>query len=206
MKKLVITTIALWTLAIGVGIFARASFVNKNSLEEYTVATVNETVLSPVYEDLNLIVEQSYHILRVRCKSEVQFSFKLTYQEVEVLEVFSGDKSVGERINISPSSSCIFSDDDSINLGFVNAMKVGEEYLVFLADEQYSVELEKVIYPTITCNITMIFSYDDIENVVVNKIYVPYEEVKNSEIFARTKEAEELFLKIKGELLEAYPN
>lgn len=192
--------------AIVAGIIGRCSYTNHNNLSYYTVATIDEELLSVVYNAKEEIQEGSSYILKVKCTSDTQFSFKLTYQNAEVIEVYKGKDKMqkGNIIRISPVSSCIFSDDNSINMGFVNEMEKGNEYLVMLGEERTSLELKQSIYPTVDCIITMIFAYDEMENNVAKEDYVPYTELENSEVFANSQEAIDLFEQMKTELLEKY--
>ena len=206
MKRITIITILMLIPAIIVGIIGKCSYTNHNNLSYYTVATIDEELLSFVYHSKEDIQESSSYILKVKCTSDTQFSFKLTYQEAEVIEVYKGKDKMqkGNMIRISPVSSCIFSDDNSINMGFVNEMEKGKEYLVMLGEEKSSLELKQSIYPTVECMITMIFAYDEIENKVAKEGYVPYTEVESSEVFADSQEAIDLFEQMKTELLEKY--
>lgn len=83
-------------------------------------------------------------------------------------------------------------------------MRVEQEYLVFLDDKKTSVELDISIYPTVEFIMTMIFSYDEIENTAAESGYVSYTEVEDCEFFADKQMSIDQFLKIKSDLLEKY--
>lgn len=206
MKKYFMISIIIFFPLVIIGCMVRGTFVNANDLSYYTVATADVQILDILERNIDDIEERSEYIMKVRCKSSSQFVFKKTYQEVEVLKVFRGDSDVkkGDKINISPASSCIFTDDGSINMGFINEMRIEEEYLVFLDEPKSSIELGISIYPTVEFIMTMIFAYDDIETSIAQKGYVPYTDVKAYEIFADSQSVIDKFLKIKENLLEKY--
>lgn len=206
MKKYCIISAVVFLPLIIIGVMVRGTFVNANDLDFYPVATAGVYVLDALENNIELVEDRSEYILKVRCKSDSIFVFKRTYQEVEVLHSFSGvgDIKQGDVINISPAASYIFSDDGSLNMGFINEMRVGREYLVFLDEPKSSVELGITIYPTVEFIMTMIFAYDDIENAVAETGYVPYSVVATSEIFADDQSAINKFLKIKATFLEKY--
>ena len=189
MRKIGILTCIIFLPVLVIGFMVRGTFVNANDLSYYTVATAGAHIVTALENNAETIGEGSAYILKVKCKSDTQFLFKKTYQEVEVVKVFQGKEDVakGDVINISPAASHIFSDDDSINMGFVNEMRVGKEYLVFLDEKKTSVELGISIYPTVEFIMTMIFGYEDMENNANAVGYVLYEEVKDCEFFSETK-------------------
>lgn len=206
MKKMLVISLAMFLPMIVMGCFVRGTFVNANDLSYYPVASAGTYIIDALENSYEVIGERSSYILKVRCKTDSQFVFKRTYQEVEVLEVFRGNSDVkkGDVINISPAASYIFDDDGSINMGFINEMQVEKEYLVFLDVPKTSVELGISIYPTVEFIMTMIFAYDEIENTVAPMGYVPYTEVESCEIFADSKRSINKFLRIKAELLNKY--
>lgn len=206
MRKIGILTCVIFLPVLVIGFVVRGTFVNANDLSYYTVATAGAHIVTALENSAETIGENSAYILKVKCKTDTQFLFKKTYQEAEVLEVFQGKEDVakGDVINISPGASHIFSDDDSINMGFVNEMRVDKEYLVFLGDKMTSVELEMDLYPTTEFIMTLIFGYEDRENNATATGYVSYDELKDCEFFSETKAGIRKFLEAKNKLLEKY--
>lgn len=99
---------------------------------------------------------------------------------------------------------------NSIERGFVNIMRVGNEYLVFVS-QQVDVLNESIpVYQLYDDSyITPVFCYENQSNIIVSPggdtTYVPYTKVRNNEFFAETETALDAWEKLKSEMLLAYP-
>lgn len=206
MKKIVILTILMLIPAFIVALIVRSSFTEKDDLDYYVVATADEELMKTYYDSFKTVEDNCCYILKIKCVSDVKFIFKQTYQEGEVVEIFKGNNkiNIGDKINIMPASSRIYIDDNSVNMGFVNAMQEEKEYLVFLGEKLTSVELSMDMYPTEEALFTTLFSYTDIPNEVFKSGYVNYGEVKEFEVFVTSTNAIDLFLELKMSLIEKY--
>ena len=206
MKKLSVITVIILIPAIIAGIWCRRTFVDCNELKYYKIAPVATSVIAKASENLEGVINEAQHVLRVKCISAPLFTFKRMYQTVEVREVFEGEGiTVGDTIKITPCSSCIFTADNSINMGFVNAMKKDKEYLVLLNKKEVVRELKLELYPTAQALIALIFAYEDTVNAPVGEVIsVPYTKAQDNELFARTQEGLDIFLDIKQKVMERY--
>ena len=119
---------------------------------------------------------------------------------------------MGDEIYITANGwrAIIRKDGWSTERNFVNVMREGSDYLVFLRDYDkirwdgctvYYLDENRVIAP--------VFCYDDIPNIVIPKsgsdTYVPYSEVRDNEFFAASQAGLDAWLSLKQEMLAAYP-
>lgn len=90
---------------------------------------------------------------------------------------------------------------------FVNVMKLGKEYLVFLSEETEDIHADVPVYKL--CEITFVppvFRCDDegVEQKIVavseESTYVPYSEVKNNEFFGATEESHRAWEQLKEKI------
>ena len=114
------------------------------------------------------------------------------------------------RLTAGDRRAIIRKDGWSTERNFVNVMREGSDYLVFLRDYDkirwddctvYYLDENRVIAP--------VFCYDDIPNIVIPKsgsdTYVPYSEVRDNEFFAASQAGLDAWLSLKQEMLAAYP-
>lgn len=210
MKKLPMITLVIIIIELIIGVICRTTFTNYNDLKYYNVALIEEEFLQDIQENLDEQYEKSKYIVKVKCISDVTFSFLRTYQLVEIEKVFKGSElTKGEQINVSTYSSRIYFDDMSVNMGFVNAMNKGEEYLVFLSEVKKSEEYATQIYLTPETIVTPIFAYDNHQNAIVPAKYedyliVNYTDVENNEFFATSEEGVSILNDVKQRLIRKY--
>lgn len=206
MKKMALITVIMLIPAVITGLWCRSTFVYCNELKYYKVSPVDTSVIEIVAKNLETLTDESVYVLKVKCISEPLFTFKRMYQRVEVLEIFKGDGiDAGDVINITACSSRIFTEDNRINMGFVNAMHQDKDYLVLLNEREDVKEIELKLYPTAEALITLIFVYENTVNAPAGEVvYVPYTKLQDNELFARTQEGLEIFLDIKQKVMEKY--
>ena len=81
----------------------------------------------------------TYIVLQVAPVGGIEAVFKTLRQPVEIVHILKGsdliDETIGEQIYITRASWCLFFDDMTANLGFVNTMRHGQHYLIFLKEK-----------------------------------------------------------------------
>lgn len=214
-RTIALLTAVLFAIAAVIGLVNRSSFTNYTAegLESFNVAVASDELIDRALDGIEADLSNSRYILRVRADSGMQYTFKCTEEPVTVLEVYKGDGvQVGEQIKIVRDNSRIFFDETrEINMNFVNEMKAGDEYLVFLSTHLESKAINNQnVYMTSEFLITPIFSYSDRENTPVvpedmSYTVVPYTEVENNEFFAVTQYGIDRLNELKAKLLEQYP-
>lgn len=141
--------------------------------------------------------------------------FKTLRQPVEIVHILKGsdliDETIGEQIYITRASWCLFFDDMTANLGFVNTMRHGQYYLIFLEGKVELPEAQKSptnIYYLCNTIVTPVFSYTEGEDVVIPidtvPTYVPYAEVENNTFFAASQRSREALELLRNELTAVY--
>lgn len=206
-------------VCITLGIFGlshKASFTDIAHDEEFMqslyVAEITEEIAAVECKMLAQELPNCAYILRVKAISTVDYRYEDGRQQVEVVEVFSGDNlDVGDIIYLtSPRWGLDLYDDlKSVERGFVNILNGDYEYLVFCtfliksADNQiptYQLFHESYISP--------VFCYTELDNVIVepgdNGTYIPYEQVKDNEFFAASSGALEKWKALKAEMIGRY--
>lgn len=125
-------------------------------------------------------------VLQVAPVGGIEAVFKTLRQPVEIVHILKGsdliDETIGEQIYITRASWCLFFDDMTANLGFVNTMRHGQYYLIFLEGKVELPEAQKLptnIYYLCNTIVTPVFSYTEGEDVVIPidtvPTYVPYQ-------------------------------
>ncbi len=210
MRKWMMVSAVFLLAGLIAGGICRKSFTNYNRLEFYEVGLLSEGLAEEYigYAE-EMYEEESAYILKVKCVGETEFVYKRTFQNAVVEEVYQGEGIIpGQEISLSNAGSYIFFDTMHINTGFANAMRVGEEYLVFLDDACYSHEYGFAIYP-MSGLYASVFSLKESNSVPVESKYTiglltDYENVADSEFFATSQEALDMMYELKAKLLEKY--
>ena len=213
-RTIALITAILFVLAAVAGVINRQSFTDytADGLVNFKVGLLHDSLVDSTIDYMEEELSNANYILRVRAGSGMEFLFGSTQEPVTVVEVYKGEGlQSGDEIKVTRASSVIFMDNMSVNMGFVNEMQTGDEYLVFL---DYLIEAdtvkEKNIYRLSEFIVTPIFSYQEHENVLaVPKsdwdTSVPYTEVENNEFFAVTQYGIDRLNELKAKLLEQYP-
>lgn len=213
-RTIALITAILFVLAAVAGVINRQSFTNytADGLVNFKVGLLHDSLVDSTIDYMEEELSNANYILRVRAGSGMEFLFGSTQEPVTVVEVYKGeDLGVGDKIKITRASSAMFMDNMSVNMGFVNEMRTGDEYLVFL---DYLIDTdtvkEKNVYMLSGSIVTPIFSYSDRENTPVvpedmSYTVVPYTEVENNEFFTITQYGVDRLNELKATLLEQYP-
>ena len=152
-------------------------------------------------------------ILRVSPTDEIEHHFGRSVQRVTVSQVFAGEElAVGDEFYLTCVRWSVFvrSDGQAIERGFVNILREGSDYLVFLLTDSgmanrglplYFLNIDQFIAP--------VFCYEDIANTFVTPAgrttYVPYTQVKDNEFFAASQAGLDAWSALKQEMLRKYP-
>lgn len=216
-KVFLIIVASLLGAAAVFGLVFRFSYTNitaeENYLDKLQVGEIPEGICLVDCELLHQSLPEAPLILRVTPVAELEQHFGRSIHKVVVRQTFvSEDVSVGDEIYITANGwrAIIRKDGWSTERNFVNVMREGSDYLVFLRDYDkirwddctvYYLDENRVIAP--------VFCYDDIPNIVIPKsgsdTYVPYSEVRDNEFFAASQAGLDAWLSLKQEMLAAYP-
>lgn len=187
---------------------------DKSYLDEIYVAQLPENICLDEAENLSKSLPQAPVILRVSVLGDVEHIGGTSRQLVKVEEVYKGmDLKVGQEIYITCSrwSLSLYSEPYSLERGFVNIMKVGEEYLAFIENQVDGLGERTPIYQVYVENaFTPIFSYQEHENKIFEtgseSTYVKYNQVRENEFFAATQKGMDALVRLKNEMIEKYYN
>ena len=186
-RYVVAITIVVLAVTIGIGLYQKSFYIDFNEkelpLENCIVGLLPENIAKVQIEHLRENLENiSNYIIAVECTSSTLFHYSGTSQEVVVKHIFKGEGlKEEERIKIVRSGTAIFMDEDkpSVNMGFVNEMKQGKEYLIFLdrkiknTDNFYLQSDDFIVAP--------IFCYEEIESTVCKSISTQYNAMEYKE-------------------------
>ncbi|MCB7126650.1 hypothetical protein LIZ53_10720 [Lachnoclostridium sp. 210928-DFI.6.3] len=204
-------------LVFGFGIFGRGKLdtytnitVDPNFINDFSVAEIPTSFAIQDCEILKKILPESPIILKVTPVDPPEFFFKGWQQKVRIEQVFSGENlASGSEIYITFDRWKASVARKEMNLSFVNFMKDGAEYLVFLSESiGYTKDGIEVFQLPKDHAIASVFSYEVHDNVIYpvsgESTYVPYKEVSDNEFFAVDTEGLDAFIELKNFLLEKY--
>lgn len=202
------------------GIVSRLHYTNitanENYMDQLVVGELPGQLCSDNFQRMSQELHNAPIILRVTAVDEMENFFYYCRQKVAVREVYAGNGlTVGDEFYLTSAywALLLSPDEYSAQRGFVNILRIGSDYLVFIQSE-ISTPLMESETPTYQLYdqflSTPIFCYEEIENKIVmpsqkGKTYVPYTEVKDNEFFVTTEEGNQAFLALKAELLARYP-
>jgi len=214
-RLLVIVTLILLIPSAVIGGLSKSSYTNitaeKEPLHFFSVGLISDNLLEKTISLMEEDLDNCNYILRVKAERDQEFIFLLTKQCVMVQEIYKGEGlKTGEKIEITKNSSYIFYDQMGINMAFVNAMKPGEEYLVFLDSKIDALDPNDNVYITPEYLIAPIFSYNARENTIATpkskeNSSVPYSEVQENEFFVTSQQGIEKLNQLKEVLFLRYP-
>ena len=211
-----ITILALLTGAC-FGISKKATYTDisrdPSYLDTIFVAEILEEHAVPACEELLKKLPGAPIVAKVTGAGAVEHLAFTSRQPVIVKKLYQGNgPGEGEEIYLTCNtwSLSLYGEPYSMERGFVNVLNTGEDYLVFIENQEDSLGEKTPVY-SLYCNniITPVFSYENHENRIVDTIgvhtYVPYRQVKNNEFFAASQTALDALETLKGRLLELYP-
>ena len=184
----------------------------ENYLDSFDVAEMLETTCVRACESMRENLDDSPVIAQVTFTGDVEHLFHVSRQPVTVSKVFKGEAlSEGDEIYLTSSSwrLLVNSSFRAIERGYVNIMKPGAEYLVFIT-EQVGESNDVPVYSLNSVSIVApVFCYEDSQNVILpvpsGNTYVPYKEVQGNEFFVTSQESLDMILALKDEFIQKYP-
>ena len=183
-----------------------------NFLDELLVAELSENNVNLACERISDELDNIPIVVCVTPVEEVEILFGSSQQLVRIKKVFKGESiTVGEEVFLTGMcNGLIFWDDyTSIELRFINTLKIGKDYLVFITSEIEQDFESKSVYNVFSDMLAAVFCYDEINNDIVEPYldgtYVPYRDVANNEFFATSLNGINAILKVKNEQLSNYP-
>lgn len=217
MRTIIVIVVVVFICIAIFGYSYRSSYTeisrNANYLDRLSVAELSTNMAELACEQMADDLPDVKIILRVKATEDMENLFQICRQKVSVQQVFAGDGiSVGAEIYLISNrwKLILNKSHQGIERGFVNVMKVGCDYLVFLTERVeenhdsipvYRLYSDSVIAP--------IFCYENMNNVIVptegNSTYVPYVQVKDNEFFAGSEESLSIWLSFKEQMLKKYP-
>ena len=228
MKKKRIIIISAVTVVIAVIIVVAMKYrknhrqiIDNNKLDNvwvtqfYKFETVNlldeKEDMEGAYED------KSEYILKIKCTRDTKFDYQTCTEYGQVEKIFKGDGELkeGDNIVMDRSGYHLFTEEsgvtggiDAVSTGFVNFMKPGREYLVFIKEKIESELYDYDVYTIEGFTIAPILCYEDIDNVIVPKKRsdhaVSYELVKDNEVFMETEELEKEYYDFKYRIISKF--
>ena len=219
MKMRILTAVTMVVLigAAAFGLVKRQTYTDLCSEENYLDRLYVAEAISPLTEnscsDLEQVLPGVPYILRVSPTGEFENLFATSRQKVQIEEVYAGNGlQKGDEIYLTSSQWRIVVElqPSALECSFVNIMKEGKEYLVFLTEK---VRTDSEVLPVYrlysNSMITPVFCYEDMENVIIpvgeGPTYVPYSQVKDNEFFSADEEGLEAWNSLKQKMLAAYP-
>jgi hypothetical protein len=213
-RFIVVSTVIL---IVGFGMFGRiklSTYTNVTAdfdfTNEFSVAEIPASFAIQDCKDLKETLPESSIILKVTPVQSPEFFFKGWQQKVRVESIFSGEGlTEGSEIYITFDRWKVHVASKEMDLSFVNYMKNGADYLIFLdrsigytkdGTEIFQLPQDHVIAP--------VFGYATYDNVIYpvtgESTYVPYSAVSENEFFAVDTEGMEAFLELKNYFMQIY--
>lgn len=216
-RYIFILTLSVIVVSCSVGLYNKMDYADINEQENlwsrFSVAMLSDRLLDMQLELMEETLDTNPIILAVKCQESSYFDFHCITQKAEIVKVFCGDGlQSGDSIQIVRGNSEVYLSKNEnmkseLNMNFVNEMKIGNTYLVFLESK---IANTKCLYQTsIDYIITPIFCYDTMENVYSEDtsegiIVVDYDMVKNNEFFFKNKLSYDNMNMFKERLFEKY--
>ena len=228
-KHLFIDTAVMLAAALSAGLYCKASYLDFNQeeapLERFLVGLLPDDLVERQIGRMKKELPDSPLIAAVRCTEKTKFLFGCTTQEAEVLHVFRGEElEEGQRIDTIRASSMIFDTAESgietnekgpkrysINMGFVNEMTPGKEYLLFLDHKEAEIPGGNTVYRmSDEFLMATVFCYEETESIPQESIdseslSAYYTDVKDSEFFVMSRKAVKDLNQFKKRLFQKYP-
>lgn len=219
MKKHLLWVLPLCVLcgAMIFGIVKRETYIDvlkqENYLDQLLVAEIHEQFAEAQCSNMLQNLPQVPIILRVEAVGEIEHLFHVSRQKIIIREVYAGEGlAAGEEYYLFARAWSVALNEqiNSLERGFVNILKVGEEYLIFATEvlQDLNGDLSAIkLYDEYL--ISPVFCYEECENVISpllgETLGVPYKDVKNNEFFAASEKGMKMLKEFKGKMLSLYP-
>ncbi len=217
MKRAVLP-LATALVLVAAAIFAlmeRQTYTNRTASSDFMqsiqVAELPEPLAKSTAQEMREVLPQSPMVVRVEATGQREYLFGIKQQQVRVLEVFQGeDIHAGEAVWLYAShwGSPDFN-DSTMNMGFINDLQAGEEYLVFLSGKMDLMGEKRSIYQLTEVGLVApAFRYGNCRNTVIpvsgETTYVDYCLVAENEFFGCTEQAIQTLQELKQTILSLY--
>ena len=196
------------------GISKRSSYTNITSnptfINDFSVPEMPTEFVEFDCKMLQNSLSSACAILKVTPVDTPEYFFGGRQQKVYIEEVFQGDSlDTGHEIYITADHWKVYIDDKTLDTGFVNIPKEGEDYLVFVSDSVgYAKDKSEIFRLCSGQYINAIFSYTPHQNEIYptsgESTYVPYNKVSGNEFFAVDEKGLAVFLSLKQEVISSY--
>lgn len=207
----------VFCVLLGTGIYSKLLYKDfnkeKEPLNNFSVGLMTNGLVKAGISVMKNELEESNIILAVECKEKAIFQYSCATQKVEVKKVFKGnDINVGSEIELCTVTS-VFMDKDMYvagkpcaNLDFVNEMREGKRYLVFLDQK---VKNSNIYIKPDQFFIKPVFCYEQIKNspckaVSKDQCSARYEDVASNEFFITSQKGIDTMEKYKTYLINKY--
>ncbi len=152
-KHSVIITLIIVIISTSIGLYCKRDYTDFTGLEDFSVAAMNGELFESSMENIIPRLADNNIIVAVRCEDRFEFRSGCASQKATVIKVFKGDDiNEGDVIDIIRGTSTLGIKEEEkvggipiINMGFVNEMCVGKEYLVFI-DRRINTYNEENVY------------------------------------------------------------
>ncbi len=210
--------IFLITIAICLttGLIFKHSHKNiKDDIDDFYIGLIDENLVNTEINMMKQTLHNSNYILLVTCEDDIEFDFSFGSQKVKVDSVIKGNNAVseGDMIDII-KIGCIFnpSQDNpmkAFNIDFINKLKTGNQYIVFL-DECVILDNYKTVFTySIDYFMSPYFSVDEInasplESELSDSFSSKYGNVKNQDVFMMSSDSIQQWEQFRKEIIELY--
>lgn len=212
-RTISIITGVMFLIAAILGVMCKNTFTNYNKLAYFNVGELPGNMIPNLIKNESKVLEGSKYILKVTPLKDVEFDSLCTKQKVKVLSVFKGENvGAGDEFYVIKSDASLNCQEPrDTNMNFVNEMKGGQDYLVFLDRKLIIPEKSNgIFFITPQTTIPPIYSYNDRENVIIpipedaETTYVAYEKVRDNEFFVTNQNGLDELNAFKKELTDKY--
>ncbi|MGN0254488.1 MAG: hypothetical protein ACI4D6_00700 [Chordicoccus sp.] len=217
MAKLKVHAVIVSILMIGSAILGgvnRQTYTDITSdsdfLHTFSVAEVPAAIAAEDCRFMKESLPKSSYILDIIPEDAPRSIFAGRQQKVKIESVYNGnDLAPGDMIWLTSAHWKIYPSEKTIDTGFVNDMKEGSSYLVFLSGQVGMTEDGEPVYAISSGDhMNAIFLRGSCNNTFYptagESTYVPYAEVKDNEFFAADQEGMDAYFALKNDMLDAY--
>ena len=201
------------------GMVKRTTYTNltqeENYLDQLVVAEIPDQYAISSCEELEKVLPECEIILRVKVLGELEHEFYNDKQLVLIQEVYAGEElEAGQEIYLCSDHWLLSADSNgsiaTLERGFVNILKEGDEYLVFAEKQMEDLYSTTPVYKLYDeTNIVPVFCYENRTNTILpiseENSYVSYKDVRDNEFFAVTENGMRTWENLKVEMLSKYP-
>lgn len=222
MYKRIITwaAIVLILFCFILGIRTRRTFTNHTAdeafLDQMITGLWNDEI-SPAHLDnlRRLAVEEAEHIFHVKGSGRVEHRTGYNVQRAEVIKVFKGESlPEGTVINFVIGTDYFLLERNAWNNGFVNWVKDGNDYLLFLDKKETAIQSkDDPMYTVVNTVISPIFPYAPNVSVVPSEYqeeiegmhYARIGDIKELDFFAEDQVSLDHWLETQQVLTQQFP-